>query len=162
MMLHVHAGSDLDANIDGRWIGHEAAECLACDASMVVVEEDEVGNVLNIGRRSRVIPAGMSRALSIRDRGHFFLSLEPEGLGKQFSERRFSERLVFSRGDHGFKEGEAVITGNPACVVHSSSELPWAFRRDITVDSAVTRWWGERMDLGVAVEGLLVKSGFSL
>lgn len=68
-MLHVHAGSDLDANLYGRWIGHEAAKCLACDASMVVVEEDDVGNVLSIGRRSRVISAGMSRALSIRDQG---------------------------------------------------------------------------------------------
>ena len=212
LMLHVDAGSvgsvSLDANLDGRWIGHEAAKCLACDASMVVVEEDEVGNVLNIGRRSRVIPAGMSRALSIRDqgrcqfpgcceshfveghhiqhwanggetkldnlvtlcsfhhrelhRGHFFLSIEPEGLGKQFSERRFSERLVFSRGDHGFKEGEAVIAGNPACVVHSSSELPWAFRRDVSTGSAVTRWQGERMDLGMAVDGLLCKSGMSV
>jgi hypothetical protein len=42
---------------------------LACDASMVVVEEDAVGNMLNIGRRSRVIPAGMTLALSIRDGG---------------------------------------------------------------------------------------------
>lgn len=73
MMLHIHTGSGvsagLEANLDGRWIGFEAAKRLASDASLVVVEEDEVGNVLNIGRRSRIIPAGMSRALSIRDDG---------------------------------------------------------------------------------------------
>lgn len=44
----------------------------------------------------------------------------------------------------------------------SGNELPWSFRRDITVDSAVTRWQGERMDLGMAVEGLLSKSGMSI
>ena len=85
LMLHIHvgagssadssAGSDLSdpsgltANLDGRWIGLEAAKRLACDASMVVVEEDEVGNVLNIGRRSRIIPVAMSRALSVQDGG---------------------------------------------------------------------------------------------
>jgi len=222
LMLHVHTGSGLnatlDANLDGRWLGCDAAKCLACDASLVVVEEDEVGNVLNIGRRSRVIPAGMSRALAIRDhghcqfpgccesrfveghhiqhwaeggetkldnlvtlcryhhrelhRGHFFLSVKPVSVkpvadaecssqgSSQSSNKRFSERLCFSRGgvgfgDHHFKEGEVVIEGNPACAVHSASELPWCIRRDITVDSAVTRWQGERMDLGMAVEGLL-------
>ncbi|MFT6221947.1 MAG: hypothetical protein ACJA0C_001355 [Candidatus Endobugula sp.] len=35
----------------------------------MVVEADEVGNVLNIGRRSRVITVSMSRAVSIRDGG---------------------------------------------------------------------------------------------
>jgi len=89
-----------------------------------------VGNVLNIGRRSRIIPAGMSRVLSIRD--------------------------------CDFKEGEAVIEANPCCAVHYSNELPWSLCRDIDVNTAVTRWQGERMDLGVAVEGLLVKNGFSL
>jgi 5-methylcytosine-specific restriction endonuclease McrA len=42
---------------------------MACDAGLLVVEEDAVGNVLNIGRRSRTIPPAMSRALVIRDGG---------------------------------------------------------------------------------------------
>ena len=205
LMLHVHTAinAGTSANLDGRWLPNEAAKRLACDASLVVVEEDEWGNVLNIGRRSRIIPAGMSRALSIRDgghcqfpgcceshfveghhikhwaddgeteldnlvtlcsyhhrelhRGHFFLSLKPD-----VSSSRFAERLVFSRGDHDHKEGEAVIEANPCCAVHYSNELPWSLCRDIDVSTAVTRWQGERMDLGMAVEGLLVKSGFSL
>jgi hypothetical protein len=101
-------------------------------------------------------------------RGHFFLSLKPVSVkpvvdGDSHS-KRFSERLCFSRGGTGFngyrfKEGEVVIEGNPACAVHSGNELPWSIRRDITVDSAVTRWQGERMDLGMAVEGLMWRSG---
>lgn len=46
-----------------------AARRLACDAGLLVVEEDDAGNVLNIGRRSRIIPPAMSRALAIRDGG---------------------------------------------------------------------------------------------
>lgn len=85
MVLHVHHGragsirddgnSDakddvqLDADLDGRWLVPDTALRLACDAGLLVVEEDAVGNVLNIGRRSRIIPAAMSRALSIRDGG---------------------------------------------------------------------------------------------
>jgi len=75
LMLHIHVGADLSAgsglraDLDGRWIGLEAAKRLACDASLVVIEEDEAGNVLNIGRRSRIIPVAMSRALSVRDGG---------------------------------------------------------------------------------------------
>lgn len=62
---HDHTNCDLD----GHWVPPDVAKKLACDASFLLVEEDEVGNVLNIGRRSRVIPPAMSRALSIRDGG---------------------------------------------------------------------------------------------
>jgi hypothetical protein len=68
LMLKVHTGSgSSSAHLDSRWLGHNSAKCLACDASLVVVEKDKVGNVLNIGRRSRVIPDTMSRALAVRD-----------------------------------------------------------------------------------------------
>ena len=223
LMLHVHTGASLDgsldasldASLDGKWLGHDAAKCLACDASLVVVEEDDVGNVLNIGRRSRIIPAGMARALSVRDqghcqfpgcceshyveghhiqhwaeggetkldnlvtlcryhhrelhRGHFFLSVKPpleaEGIIESKNKtKHFRERLIFSRGGtaldgHDFNEGEVLIEGNPVCAVHSRTEIPWAICRNVQVDSAVTCWQGERMDLGMAVEGLMCRSG---
>jgi hypothetical protein len=74
LIMHVHAGAatesldaGLGANLDGQWLAPDAARRLACDASFRVVKEDEFGNVLDIGRRSRVISSAMSRALSIRD-----------------------------------------------------------------------------------------------
>lgn len=74
LMSHVHTGfdaaSDSGAALGGRWLIQNMAKCLACDASLVVIEEDDVGNVLNIARRSRTIPVAMSRALSIRDGSH--------------------------------------------------------------------------------------------
>jgi hypothetical protein len=50
------------------WISPSTAIRLACDASLVTVLEDEKGEVLNIGRRSRTVPARIDRALKERDR----------------------------------------------------------------------------------------------
>jgi len=72
LVLHVRAGNSLDsdaANLDGRWLIPNAARRLGCDASLLVVQEDNVGNVLDIGRKTRIIPPSMSRALAIRDGG---------------------------------------------------------------------------------------------
>ena len=73
LIMHVRAGAGhkkgtpLDTELDGCWLIPNAARRMACDSGLLVVEEDEVGNVLNIGRRSRIIPPAMSRALAIRD-----------------------------------------------------------------------------------------------
>ena len=73
--MHVHTGDEsslgasLEANLDGRWLLPDAAKRLACDASVLVVKEDSAGNILDIGRKSRIIPPAMSRALAIRDGG---------------------------------------------------------------------------------------------
>jgi hypothetical protein len=58
------ARCDLD---DKHWISPKTAKRLACDATLVTVLEDERGKVLNIGRRSRTVPAAIKRALSLRD-----------------------------------------------------------------------------------------------
>ncbi len=48
-------------------ISAETARRLSCDASLVAVLEDEKGEVLNVGRRSRVVPPHIRRALLERD-----------------------------------------------------------------------------------------------
>lgn len=52
---------------DKPWVSAETARRLGCDASLVTVLEDEQGQVLNVGRRSRVVPAHIRRALTERD-----------------------------------------------------------------------------------------------
>ncbi len=71
LILHIQAGDQNrhPANLDGQWLTPSAARRMACDAGLLIVEEDEAGNVLNIGRKSRIIPAAMARALAIRDNG---------------------------------------------------------------------------------------------
>ena len=50
------------------WIYPQTARRLACDASLVTALEDEQGNILNIGRRARTVPALIQRALALRDK----------------------------------------------------------------------------------------------
>ncbi|OUS40685.1 hypothetical protein A9R00_04760, partial [Oleispira antarctica] len=175
--------------------------------------EDGAGNVLDIGRKSRVIPAAMSRALEIRDggcqfpggcesryveghhikhwadggetkldnlvtlcryhhrelhRGAFFLSLKPQAIhSKQGEVVRFAERLCFSTVHRHFKSPfsrskDFEIAANPAkftCACCDFSELEKTLNKEvsepITKKTAVTKWLGERMDLSMAVDGLL-------
>ena len=211
LIMHIrantHTGSSNDVSLDGRWLLPNAARRLACDASLLVVQEDEVGNVLDIGRKTRIIPPAMTRALMIRDggcqfpgccetryteghhikhwadggetkldnlvtlcryhhrelhKGSFFLSLKPESTSK-----RFVERLCFSKVDRYFdspynRSEDYVIAANPAkftCACCDPSDLsktlPRLIYNSIDEKTAVTKWAGEGMDLGMAVDGLL-------
>jgi hypothetical protein len=54
---------------DGPHVTAETSRRIACDCSVVGIKEDENGEPLSIGRRSRSIPPPMRRALGIRDGG---------------------------------------------------------------------------------------------
>ena len=54
---------------DGPHVTAETSRRIACDSSIVNITEDENGEPLSIGRRSRSIPPPMRRALGIRDGG---------------------------------------------------------------------------------------------
>jgi hypothetical protein len=66
-LKHDHAGRcELE---EGSGIAAETARRLACDASLVVLVENEQGEPLNVGRKTRTIPPALRRALRSRDRG---------------------------------------------------------------------------------------------
>ncbi|MEX0790654.1 MAG: DUF222 domain-containing protein, partial [Actinomycetota bacterium] len=54
---------------NGAALAPSTALRICCDAALVPLLEDGAGNPLSIGRRSRVIPRGMRRALRARDKG---------------------------------------------------------------------------------------------
>lgn len=54
---------------DGTHIATETARRLACDASVVAIVEDEDGEPLSVGRKTRSIPPALQRALRSRDKG---------------------------------------------------------------------------------------------
>jgi hypothetical protein len=54
---------------DGPSLAVETARRLACDASVVAIVEDEHGEPLNIGRKTRSISTPLQRALRSRDKG---------------------------------------------------------------------------------------------
>ncbi len=72
VVVHVAAGapdSD-DAHIeDGPHVSAVTSRRIACDCTVVGIREDENGEPLSIGRRSRSIPPPMRRALRARDGG---------------------------------------------------------------------------------------------
>jgi hypothetical protein len=70
--LHVtedelHSGGGFIENAGCIGVSAETSRRLACDAAVVEVAEDLAGRVLRTGRRTRSVPAGIRRALEIRD-----------------------------------------------------------------------------------------------
>ncbi len=54
---------------EGPPLAAETCRRLACDCSLVHITEDEKGNPLDIGRKTRSIPPALRRALNVRDQG---------------------------------------------------------------------------------------------
>src|SRR6266536_5886727 len=76
VVVHVDAPALAEADQSGQSVldggtrvSAETSRRLACDASRVVMRHDEAGQVVEIGARTRTIPAALRRALHGRDRG---------------------------------------------------------------------------------------------
>lgn len=175
---------------EGPGIAAETARRLACDASLVVLVENEQGEPLNIGRKTRTIPPALRRALKARDRGCRFpgctQSRYVDGHHVQHwaqgGETKLSNLVTLCRFHHRLlHEGRVVVQvlddgafrfvrpdgqafdcpapGAPRQVdwmqlvaVHQARQVK------VTPRTAVTRWQGERLDYGLAVEGLLQRT----
>lgn len=74
VVVHVRA-DDNDVTAEtceiegGPHVTAETSRRIACDSSVVGIKEDQNGEPLSIGRRSRAIPPPMRRALRYRDKG---------------------------------------------------------------------------------------------
>ncbi|MCC6810419.1 MAG: DUF222 domain-containing protein [Deltaproteobacteria bacterium] len=62
-----HDALDGRAEIEGVGVSAEVSRRLACDASIVTMTHDKDGNVVNIGRKTRVISTPLRRKLKERD-----------------------------------------------------------------------------------------------
>ena len=87
-MIHVDAPVLADPDqrgqsvlADGDHFSAENSRRVACDASRVVMRHDPEGSVLEVGARTRTIPASLRRALQDRDRGCRF-----PGCGLRFTQ----------------------------------------------------------------------------
>ena len=69
VVVHVLAG-DLEGRTElGDGISAEVSRRLLCDAGVVPILEDESGKTIDVGRKTRTIPAALRRALDARDEG---------------------------------------------------------------------------------------------
>jgi hypothetical protein len=180
----------------------ETARRLGCDASVVSVLEDQNGEPLNVGRRTRTIPPAIRRALFARDKdgcrfprctnrhyvdGHHIKHWANGGetrLSNLVLLCRFHHRQVHEGGvevqvlDDGAlrfvvkdRSFVSAVPAHTAAADHSgaSQEITrgnWsqlvaelsASGISVTPDTAVTRWRGERMDYGAAVDVMLFRT----
>jgi hypothetical protein len=72
-LVNVHVEQSALASGDGRsGLPIETVRRLGCDADTVVIVEDDQGEPLNVGRKTRIVPTAIKRALRARDRGCTF------------------------------------------------------------------------------------------
>jgi len=158
----------------------ETARRLACDASVVELTENEDGEPLNVGRKTRTLSAPLRRALNARDKGcrfpgcansryvdaHHIHHWANGGETKPcnlVSLCRFHHRAVHEGGirieilDDGalrfvWPDGEDVDNVEPGCAQPpgDASQMPTGKFEEC--------WRGDRMDLGLAVDVLLQQS----
>ena len=168
----------------GHPLAVETARRLACDASRVDIEEDEVGHVLNIGRKTRTAPPAIRRALEVRDQGcrfpgctqHRYVDAHHIHHWADGGETSLRNLVLLCRYHHrllhegGFalelRDDGKLLFFRPDGVPVPEVPPPVLASRDITVDneaagihvSAETcqpNWCGETMDLAMAVDGLV-------
>ncbi len=168
----------------GPSIAAETARRLACDASVVRILENERGEPLDVGRKTRTIPPAIRRALSSRDQGcrfpgccfkryvdgHHVQHWADGGetkLGNLVTLCRFHHRLVhegqveirtLDDGAFRFVKRNGQSFDSPAPPATDLSELVVAHASHgirLTPATAVTRWTGEALDIDLAVDTLL-------
>ncbi len=169
----------------------ETARRLACDCSYVKITEDEKGEPLDVGRKTRSIPPALRRALNSRDKGcvfpgcthqkyvdghhvHHWAEGGETKLSNLVSLCRFHHRQVHEGGirierlDDGAwrfvnAKGESWVSSAPGRTQPMAAQwTDLAARHEavgIHIDphTARTRWRGESMDYGLAIEVLLAK-----
>jgi Domain of unknown function (DUF222) len=167
----------------------ETARRLACDASLVAIAE-RGGRPLSVGRKTRTIPPALRRALRARDGGCCFPGCSQRRFVDAHhlrhwahgGETKLSNLLLLCRHHHrlvhegGFgvsqtPDGGATFSRPDGRTIRtvprnrrgSRREL-WRSNRDagldITAETAVARSAGERLDHGLAIQGLLHSEGW--
>jgi len=169
---------------DGPAVSAETARRLACDASLVAIVENEKGEPLNVGRKTRSIPPALQRALNSRDQGCRF----PGCTHKKYTdahhiqhwakggETKMSNLVTLCRFHHRkVHEGQVIVQvlddgairfvqPDGECFETEShtfgdwQQLPAAHDQagiHINAKTAATRWDGGPMDYGLAMDALM-------
>ena len=189
VVVHVSAetlqtgGGDQCEIEDGPSIAAETARRLTCDASVVAIVENEKGEPLSVGRKTRSIPPAIQRALNSRDRGCRF----PGCTHKKYTdahhikhwakggETKMSNLVTLCRFHHRkVHEGQVVVLmlddgairfvqPNGKSFESARPSGDWRDlcavheRSGICIDprAAATRWDGGPIDYGIAMDALM-------
>jgi hypothetical protein len=161
---------------DGPAIPRETLRRLGCDASLVTWIKDAAGKTLDVGRKTRVVSAGLRRALAQRDPRCRFPGCEQRGfldahhiehwadggetkIANMISLCRYHHRALHEEGFRIEGDAEAPRVVRPDGKVIASapcarqSSIPGALaaqnaRMGLAINkaTAMTGWGGERAD----------------
>jgi hypothetical protein len=155
----------------------ETARRLSCDASRVEITENEAGEPLNVGRKTRTISAPLRRLLNARDKGCRF----PGCANTRFidahhvhhwangGETKPSNLVSLCRfHHHAAHEGGIRIeilddgalrfvkpNGDSVDSIAPGFTQPLGDWRKLPSGTMANKWRGERMDCGLAVDVLM-------
>jgi hypothetical protein len=143
---------------------------MACDCSIVHWHDNEQGEALNIGRKTRSIPPAIRRALKRRDGGcRFpgcsctrFVDAHHIQHWADGGETKMDNLILLCRRHHrllheeGFRlhramDGGIDFTLPDGEIIPANEELGL----NITSNTSVPEWYGEKMDHSLAVLGLI-------
>jgi hypothetical protein len=161
----------------GPSLAAETARRMSCDASIVAMVENEAGEPLNVGRKTRAISPALWRALKTRDKGcrfpgcanarymdaHHIVHWANGGEtkpGNLVCLCRFHHRAVHEGGIRieGREDGALSFLKANGAVIDSTApgcRQPCGDKRRMPVGTATAKWRGEKMDVALGVEILL-------
>jgi len=187
--LSEHGHGDCCHLEHGGAIAAETTRRLVCDASVVMLEEDGEGELLNIGRRSRTIPPAIHRALAHRDRGcrfpgclnHLYVDAHHIRHWADGGETRMDNLVLLCRHHHGLlheggftlerrDDGKLLFFRPDGVLLPEATRPPLRVRAvediaaeagiDVSAETSRSLWNGSRMDLDMAVGGLMSLNGW--
>jgi hypothetical protein len=161
----------------GPSIPAESARRFACDASLVALIEDENGEPLNVGRKTRIVSAPLRRLLTARDKGCRFpgcsnaryIDMHHIRHWANGGETRPSNLLSLCRFHHravhegGFDvqvldDGALRFVDPQGVVVAPTCTQPAGDVGQLPAGKFVECWRGDRMDLSLAVDVMIQQS----
>jgi hypothetical protein len=171
---------------NGQRLAPDTVRRIACDSGLLRITEDEIGNPLDIGRRTRAVPPAMKRALRSRDGGCRFPGCSQHRFVDAHHIQRWADggntsidnlvllcrrhhRLVHEDGfgverttDNRIRFSRSdgcVIEEHPPLLAHGSVEGLLRLNREAGAVIDATSWIipGDTLDYGIAIEGLMWK-----
>jgi hypothetical protein len=173
----------------GPALAAETARRLACDASIVTLDEDERGEPLNVGRRTRTIPPAIRRALMHRDKGcrfpgclnHLYVDAHHIRHWADGGETRMENLTLLCRHHHGLlheggftleqrDDGKLLFfrpdgryipeVPKPALKVPAVESVALACGAHVSAETSRSHWDGGGLDLDIAVAHLQRRHGW--
>jgi hypothetical protein len=171
---------DGDDDDDRRALAVETARRLACDCSVVGVVDDDGGEPLNVGRKTRTVSAALQRALKARDGGcrfpgcdrtrfteahhvHHWANGGETKLGNLVTLCSFHHRLVHE-GGFGLgvtDDGVFVFTRPDGSCVEPNGSLQWRFRGNTSAPQrSVLALFAFNREVGLGIDSETARCGW--